>query len=364
MKSKVISDNDLIKKDVKILLDEANTIITNTVAKVNYELINMYWKLGKMIVQYKKEVNSKYGDSTVEKFKKEIYVIHGAKFNRSNLYRAIQFYKLFSNFHVRGNLNEHVNERKVALGRQLQNWNSNLILNEQKVFSETQFKNINWSHIKSLLVFKDIKIISYYLNEVEMKNLTKDELIYIIKSKAFERTISNQREGKIKHSIEKSLKDPINLKIENKKRSEKELEDEIIKNIFNFMNEIGNSIMLYGRQFKLNNKGLIYKVDIVLYDKENKHFILIDLKINKTTQKDISQMKFYTDYFNKHIKEESDKNTVGLILVETKDERVETNKDIYQIKYLNEIPKDKELLKIINQNKIILLKTEKLKLEK
>ena len=47
---------------------------------------------------------------------------------------------------------------------------------------------------------------------------------------------------------------------------------------------------------------------------------------------------------------------------ETKDLRLIENDNIYQIKYLNEIPKDKELLKIINENKVILLKTESLKI--
>ena len=37
--------------------------------------------------------------------------------------------------------------------------------------------------------------------------------------------------------------------------------------------------------------------------------------------------------------------------------------DVYQIKYLNEIPKEKVLFDIINENKIILLKTESLNLE-
>ena len=49
---------------------------------------------------------------------------------------------------------------------------------------------------------------------------------------------------------------------------------------------------------------------------------------------------------------------------ETKDLRLIENNNIYQIKYLNEIPKEKELLKIINDNKIILLKTDSLKLDK
>ena len=182
-----------------------------------------------------------------------------------------------------------------------------------------------------------------------------------MKSKSYERTISNQRKGNIKNEIEKNLKDPIILNIENKKRSEKELEDMIVKNVFDFMKEIGNSVMLYGRQYKININGLTHKIDLVFFDYEINTFILADLKINKVSNQDIMQMRLYIEYFSKD-KKIKNANVIGLILCETKDARVEMNKDIYQIKYLNEIPKEKELLKIINENKVILLKTENLKL--
>ena len=138
----------------------------------------------------------------------------------------------------------------------------------------------------------------------------------------------------------------------------------IIKNIFDFMKEIGNLVMLYDRQHKININGLTHKVDLVFFDNEINSYILIDLKINKVTNKDIYQMQMYIYYFNKHMKKDKFNNTVGIILCETKDARVLTHDDIYQVKYLNEIPKEKELLKIINENKIILLKTENLKLDK
>ena len=134
------------------------------------------------------------------------------------------------------------------------------------------------------------------------------------------------------------------------------MERDILNNISKFKNEIGNNIVFYESQYKLNVNGLIYKVDIVLYDKANRYFILIDLKINKVSQKDISQMQFYVDYFNTN---EKDNNPVGLILCETKDFRVMNNENIYQIRYLNEIPKEEKLLSIINENKVILLQSEK-----
>ena len=40
------------------------------------------------------------------------------------------------------------------------------------------------------------------------------------------------------------------------------------------MKEIGDNISFYGRQYKIINRGLIYRVDLVLYDKKNRNFIL------------------------------------------------------------------------------------------
>ena len=99
---------------------------------------------------------------------------------------------------------------------------------------------------------------------------------------------------------------------------------------------------------------------MVFYDLKTNTFLLIDLKIGKVTNQNISQMKRYI----KHFKEERNDyriNIVGLILIETKDIRIEKSKNIYQIQYLNEIPKEKELLRIIDENKVILLKTESIK---
>ena len=225
------------------------------------------------------------------------------------------------------------------------------------------FKNINWTHIRELLRFKDRITINYYLEEIENKKLTIQELLFVIKSKSFERTIYNQTKGKIKNEIERTLKDPIILNVENKKRTENQLEDEIVKNILTFMQEIGNVVTFYGRQYKIYVNGLVHKIDLVFLDYEINTFILVDLKINKVTNRDIMQMKLYIEYFSKEMKIKNT-NVIGLILCETKDLRLVEDNNIYQIKYLNEIPKEKELLKIINENKIVLLKTENLKLNK
>ena len=359
MTNTIIDKKEILERDVEVLVNKADVLINNTIRKINYEIINMYWNLGKMVSEYKKDNNSKYGDAVVKRFGEELYAKYGAGFNSRNIHRAIKFYELYPILNARSkskkvNVRDQSHEQKVTARSQ----------SNQKIPTWRKFQNITWSHIRELLKFKDVSMINYYLNEVENKRLSHRDLITEIKSKSFERTIANQSEKPVKNSIEKTLKDPMILNIENKKRTEKQLEDEIFINIVNFMKEIGNNITFYNRQYKINYNGLLYKVDFVLYNKEHKNFILIDIKMNKVSRKDISQMQFYKDFFDKYIIEKTDSNTIGIILCETKDVRVETDKDIYQIKYLNEIPKEKELLKIINENKVILLKTEDLKLNK
>ena len=333
----LINKQEIIEKDVEKLVSSADVLINNTISKINYELINLYWFIGKLVCDYKNKNNSNYGTSVIKRFSEELYIKYGASFNWRNIYHAIRFYEIFPILNTCSKSNK--------------NWHLG-----------AKFENVSWSHIRELLRFKDEKTINYYLSEIENKKLTIDELLSVIKSKSFERTIANQRKGKIKNEIEKNLKDPVILNIGNKKRSEKELEKEILNNISNFKREIGSQVMFFESQYKINVKGLIHKVDLVFFDNDINSYILVDLKINKVTNRDIFQMQMYVDYFNKHMKKDRFNNTIGIILCETKDARVETSAEIYQVKYLNEIPKDKELLKIINDNKIILLKTENLKL--
>jgi len=109
----------------------------------------MYWRLGEMVSSYKKENNSKYASYVVKRFTEELYSKYGAGFNRNNIFRAVQFYNKFPIVHPGA---QSKNE-KVPLGG--------------------QFKNINWTHIRELLKFKDINVIFFYLNEVENKKPIK-----------------------------------------------------------------------------------------------------------------------------------------------------------------------------------------------
>ena len=318
----------------KELLEKADLMISNSLYNINKELIILYWNLGKMIYKYKALEKTVYGNQTIKNMSDKLTKKYGSGFDYTNIHRMLKFYETFTIL----NGQEKVDARQLF----------------------EKYKNLNWSHVRELLKLNSSNKLQYYLQEIESKSLSSRELIRTIKMYSYERTLSNQKKI-IRHEVEKNIKYPIILNIENKKRTEKELEEDILSNIFNFMSEIGTEVALLGRQYKLNIRGLVHKVDLVFIDTKLDTYILVDLKIGKVKNKDVHQMQMYIEYFNKE-KIKGNFNTIGLILCETNDFRTIDHDDIYKIKYLNEMPKENELLQIIEQNKIILLNTEKLKL--
>ena len=95
MATTLLDKNEIIEKDVELLINKADIIIENTVKKINFEMILMYWQLGKMICDYKKENNSKYGDAVVELFSDNLSLKYGRRFGLTNIKSCINFYNVF-----------------------------------------------------------------------------------------------------------------------------------------------------------------------------------------------------------------------------------------------------------------------------
>ena len=122
MKTAIINKNEIIEKDVEELIISADILIENTVIKINYELINLYWSIGKLVNDYRKENNSSYGDSVYTMFADKLSLKYGKGFSRRNINNMCLFNKLFENWHTCA-----------------------------------KFENVSWSHIREILKFKDEK---------------------------------------------------------------------------------------------------------------------------------------------------------------------------------------------------------------
>ena len=139
------------------------------------------------------------------------------------------------------------------------------------------------------------------------------------------------------------MKDPYILEFlglqDKSEYSENELETRIIDHLQDFLMEMGKGFTFDEEHFK---------VDLVLYNRLLRCFVLIDLKIGKLKHQDLGQMLMYVNYYNRYEKTEDENPTIGILLCNEKsDKMVEMtlpeDSNIYASKYQLYLP-DKKLL--------------------
>ena len=85
--------------------------------------------------------------------------------------------------------------------------------------------------------------------------------------------------------------------------------------------ELGKGFMFVRNQVRITlDNNIHYYVDLVFYNKILRSYVLIDLKIDDMKPEYVGQMNMYINYYNKEIKDEFDKETIGIILCKGKKE--------------------------------------------
>ena len=111
---------------------------------------------------------------------------------------------------------------------------------------------------------------------------------------------------------------------------------------------MGKGFTFVGRQVRFTFDEEHYKVDLVLYNRLLRCFVVIDLKIGKVKHQDIGQMQMYVNYYDRYEKTEDENPTVGILLCNDKNDKMvrltlPEDSNIYASKYELYLP-DKELL--------------------
>ena len=155
--------------------------------------------------------------------------------------------------------------------------------------------------------------------------------------------------------VEKSkdiLKDPLTLEFlglsEEAVYSENHLETAIINKLQKFLLEIGKGFLFEARQKRFTFDEDNYFVDLVFYNRLLQCYVLIDLKIDKLTHQDLGQMQMYVNYFDRHVKQDFEKPTIGILLCKEKNDALveltlPEDANIYAQKYELYLP-DKKVL--------------------
>lgn len=292
---KLINIDDNFNEIVRIIEERKN----NAYRKINEELILMYNDIGKYI--YNISLKSNYGDNVVENIafymKKNYPALKGV--TKRNLFRMLQFYKTYKD-----------NEKVTPLVTQLSWTNNLLILSNCKTEEEREF----------------------YLNLSIKENYSKRELDRQLQSSYYQRYMLS--EGKQLPSMTKTIDedDYPNTRILDtytlefldmpNNFSEKELKNGIIKNMKDFILEIGKDFTFISEEYKVQVGNHDFFIDLLFYNRELSCLVAFELKIGEYKAEYLSKMDLYLEALDRNIKKKKENPSVGIILCTSKDESV------------------------------------------
>ena len=315
MKKQDLTLDKKLVNELSLLIESSRTQVS---IQVNSALTLLFWQVGDRI---NREIlankRAEYGKQIIPMLSIELEKQFGRNFTEKNLRRMMQFADSFSNFEI-----------VVTLSRQL-----------------------SWSHFLVLIPIKDKKARDFYSAETASNQLGVRELRLQISKKTFERTeIANIQTLSSNFIPLNTFKDPYILDFLDLKNTylEKDVESAILRELENFILELGRGFAFVERQKRMIIDGEDFYLDLLFYHRHLKRLVAIELKLGKFEAKHKGQMELYLKWLDKYEKTENENPPIGLILcAESSREQVELlemHKDgIAVAEYWTELPSKKEL---------------------
>lgn len=288
---------NLVIQEVKAVLDNARN---NVAHQVNSELLNTYWNIGRIICEYEQSEPGRadYGKQTLKELSKVLTQEFGKGFSRSNLQNMRAFYLTYEK-------------------------------------CQTLSGKLSWSHYCELLSISDSDKRSFYEKEAVNANWSVRELKRQIESSLFERLLLSRGDANKEQVLALALKgneiaepadiirDPYVFEFlglpDDKPVMESDLERALVRQIEEFLLELGRGFMFVGTQQRVTINNTHYYVDMVFYNKILRAYVLIELKTTKLTPEAAGQINMYLNYYAAEVNDPDDNPPIGIILCTEKD---------------------------------------------
>jgi predicted nuclease of restriction endonuclease-like (RecB) superfamily len=170
----------------------------------------------------------------------------------------------------------------------------------------------------------------YYLRATAQLGWSRNVLLNQIKSRAYERAVREKKTHnfalalpeQLAEQADELLKSRYNLEFLGLGRAlkERELEDQLIARLQQFILELGYGFCFVGRQYRLALGRKEYYVDLLFYHRFLKALVAIDLKIGPFEPEHSGKMDFYLNLLNDQERAPNDQPSIGIILCAEKDD--------------------------------------------
>ncbi|GHY01180.1 hypothetical protein VCSRO210_3435 [Vibrio cholerae] len=298
-------------------------------AAINNEITLLYWQVGNRIHQ---EVlggeRADYGKQVIATLATELTAQYGKGWSKRNLAQMVKFAEVFTDAHI----------------------------------VQTLSAQLSWSHFVILCAIDDPLKRDFYTSMTMQERWSTRTLDERIGALLFERTAISKKpdetivaeltELRVSGQYNKNLllKDPYILDFLelNDRYLEKDLEDAILRDIEQFLLELGAGFTFVARQKRIQIDNDDFYIDLLFYNRKLKRLVAIDLKLEKFKHSHKSQMELYLSWLKKYETEEGENPPLGIILCSSKkQEQIELlemeGSDIHVAEYLTRLI-DVELL--------------------
>lgn len=318
----------MIEPNLETLLTNLRGLVhsarARAAASVNSELVMLYWAIGQRIQQnILEQERADYGQRVVIELAKTLTTEFGQGFDRSNLFRMVQFAEVCPDLQI------------VA----------------------TLWRQLSWSHIRELLPLKDSLQRDFYAQMATLERWSVRTMRERMNTLLFERTaLSKLPEVTIKAELGRVrdsgqitpdlvFRDPYMLHFLGLPdlHSEHDLENAILQDIETFLLEMGAGFTFVARQKRISVGSTDYRLDLLLYHRDLRRLVVIELKLEKFQAAHKGQMELYLNWLDKYERREHEEAPIGLILcTETDSEHVELmnleRDNIRVAEYLTQLP--------------------------
>lgn len=312
--------------DLRQMIDQTKRSVALV---VNAHLTVLNWRMGCRIrSEILKKKRAGYGEEILATVSQELTKEYGQGFTISSLSRMLKFAELFPD------------EQIIA----------------------TLSQQLSWSHFIEILPLKDPLKRDFYAEMCRIEKWNVRTLRSKIDSMLYERTAISKKPKLVARAELEALRkedlltpdlvfrDPYVLEFLNlnDRYLEKDLEDAIMRELEQFLLELGTGFTFLARQKRITIDDEDFRIDLLFYHRDLKRLVAIELKLGDFKAEYKGQMELYLRWLDKHERRADEEPPMGLILCAgKKQERIELlelgRSGIHVAEYLTILPSKKVL---------------------
>lgn len=311
--------------------------------KVNSEMLQYYWELGKDIVEKKAE--NKWGSGFMKNLSRDLRELNpdATCFSETNIMYMKKFYLLYQSYVIISpQVVDYLEKKQINSSDKAlleKNINSPQLVDCFDNFHFTQqvveqirrdLFNVPWGHHRYIIdkFFNVPDKALFFVHQTVQNGWSRNVLLNFIDTDLYERqgkaltNFKNTLPDETSDLAQELTKDPYNFAFTGitGKYNERLLKDALLNNITNFLIELGTGFAYVGKEYRIVSGERENFIDLLFYNLNLSCYVVIEVKIGQFEFADIGQIGGYVVTCNHTLRKEGrDNPTIGLLICKEKD---------------------------------------------